>query len=167
MKAINDNGTIKTFSSVPKSWGGKIGLQYASDSDLEALGFYDVEKPFLKQSQEYGDIEWDADNSRFTYPVNNKTYSQTVAELKERKIANLKHLYNIELAKTDWYVVRAAEGGTAVPSDITTSRAAVRTKANEMCTAIDAVSDVDALAALYVYNDAEPPVRPLGELPTV
>jgi hypothetical protein len=61
-------------------------------------------------------------------------------------------------------VVRAAEGGTAVPSDITTNRAAVRTKANEMCDAIDAVSDVDALAALYVYTDG---VRPLGELPTV
>ena len=90
MKAINDNGTIKTFSSVPKSWRGKIGLQYASDSDLEALGFYDVEKPSLKPSQEYGDIEWDADNSRFTYLVNNKTFSQTVAELKDQKIANLK-----------------------------------------------------------------------------
>jgi len=58
---------------------------------------------------------------------------------------------------------RVIEDG-AVPSDITTSRAAVRTKANEMCTAIDAVSDVDALAALYVYTDG---VRPLGELPTV
>jgi hypothetical protein len=68
------------------------------------------------------------------------------------------------LAPTDWMVVRAAEGGTAVPSDITTSRAAVRTKANEMCTAIDAAADVDALAALYVYTDG---VRPLGELPTV
>jgi hypothetical protein len=33
-----------------------------------------------------------------------------------------------------------------------------------MCTQIDAVSDVDALAALYVYTDG---VRPLGELPTV
>ena len=128
MKAINDNGTIKTFSSVPKSWGGKIGLQYASDSDLEALGFYDVEQPTKKESQEYGDIEWDADNSRFTYPVNNKTYSQTVAELKEQKIANLKHLYNSKLAKTDWYVVRAAEGGTAVPSDIATERSDLRTE---------------------------------------
>ena len=71
------------------------------------------------------------------------------------------------LQSTDWMVVRAAEGGTAVPSDITTKRAAVRTKANAMCTQIDAASDVDALAALYVYNDATPPVRPLGELPTV
>tara|TARA_B100000212_G_C27379543_1_gene536347 strand:+ start:3101 stop:3700 length:600 start_codon:yes stop_codon:yes gene_type:complete len=71
------------------------------------------------------------------------------------------------LAPTDWMVVRAAEGGTAVPSSITTKRAAVRTKANAMCTQITNAADVDALAALYVYNDATPPVRPLGELPTV
>ena len=76
------------------------------------------------------------------------------------------------LQSTDWMVVRAAEGGTAVPSSITTKRAAVRTKANAMCTQIDAASDVDALAALYVYTNTgteENPVftRPLVELPTV
>jgi len=71
------------------------------------------------------------------------------------------------LSPTDWMVVRAAEGGTAVPSSITTKRAAVRTKANAMCTQIDAASDVPALMALYVYNNETPPVRPLGELPTV
>ena len=70
------------------------------------------------------------------------------------------------LQPTDWMVIRAQEGGTAVPSDITAHRAAVRTKANEMCTAIDDAADVDALAALYEYNDATPPVRPLGEFPT-
>jgi hypothetical protein len=41
------------------------------------------------------------------------------------------------LQNTDWMVVRAAEGGTAVPSDITTWRAAVRTKANAMQVQID------------------------------
>ena len=56
------------------------------------------------------------------------------------------------LQDTDWMVVRAAEGGTAVPCATTTWRAAVRTKANAMCTAIDGAADVDALAALYVYN---------------
>ena len=71
------------------------------------------------------------------------------------------------LQQTDWMVVRAAEGGTAVPSDITTKRAAVRTKGNAMQVQIDGAADVDALAALYVYNDETPPVRPLGELPTV
>jgi len=76
------------------------------------------------------------------------------------------------LQSTDWMVVRAAEGGTAVPSSITTKRAAVRTKANAMCTAIDNAANVDALAALYVYSNTgteSDPVytRPLGELPTV
>ena len=75
------------------------------------------------------------------------------------------------LQDTDWMVVRAAEGGTAVPSAITTWRAAVRTKANAMCTAIGNAANVDALAALYAYTYADPDdltsafTRPLGEFP--
>jgi len=74
------------------------------------------------------------------------------------------------LQDTDWMVVRAAEGGTAVPSDIATWRAAVRTKSNDMCAMIDGAADVDALAALYTYINTgteEFPVmeRPLGEFP--
>jgi hypothetical protein len=74
------------------------------------------------------------------------------------------------LQSTDWMVVRAAEGGTAVPSDIAAWRAAVRTKSNDMCTMIDGAADVDALAALYTYTNTgteEFPVveRPLGEFP--
>jgi hypothetical protein len=34
-----------------------------------------------------------------------------------------------------------------------------------MISKISAVTTVDQLAALYQYNDAEPPVRPLGEWP--
>ena len=139
MKAINIDGTIKTYSNV-KSFGGAIGLQYASDSDLEALGFYDVVTPSTNPSQELGAIEWDADNSVFTYPVQNKTYSQTVAELKTQKIANLKAIYGSKLGKTDWYVVRAAEGGTAVPSDIATERSDLRTECATKEAEINALS---------------------------
>tara|TARA_R110001606_G_scaffold50197_3_gene125969 strand:+ start:865 stop:1464 length:600 start_codon:yes stop_codon:yes gene_type:complete len=71
------------------------------------------------------------------------------------------------LSETDWYSIRAADGGTAVPSSVATHRAAVRTKANAMQVQIDGAANVDALAALYVYNDATPPVRPLGEFPTL
>ena len=77
------------------------------------------------------------------------------------------------LQPTDWMVVRAAEGGTAVPSSITTKRAAVRTKANAMQVQIDGAADVDALAALYVYTYADPDdltsalTRPLGEFPVL
>ena len=74
------------------------------------------------------------------------------------------------LQDTDWMVVRAAEGGTTVSSDIATWRAAVRTKSNDMCAMIDGAADVDALAALYTYTNTgteESPVytRPLGEFP--
>jgi len=74
------------------------------------------------------------------------------------------------LQDTDWMIIRATEGGTAVPSDIATWRAAVRTKSNDMCTAIDNAADVDALATLYEYVNTgteESPVmeRPLGEFP--
>jgi hypothetical protein len=96
----------------------------------------------------------------------------TEGEVKQSGIRK-NHISNINaqaagiLQPTDWMVVRAAEGGTAVPSSITTQRAAVRTKANAMCTQIDNAADVDALAALYVYNNADPAVRPIGELPSV
>ena len=96
----------------------------------------------------------------------------TEGEVKTRGLKyNHKEVINSQaagaLAPTDWMIIRAADGGTAVPSSITTKRAAVRTKANAMQAQIDGVANVDALAALYVYNSETPPVRPLGELPTV
>ena len=70
------------------------------------------------------------------------------------------------LQPNDWYVVREQEAGTAIPADWTTFRTDVRSTAADMQSKIDACTTVDELAALYVYNDAEPPVRPLGEWPT-
>jgi hypothetical protein len=74
------------------------------------------------------------------------------------------------LTNYDWYVIRKADAGTAVPSAITTYRAAVRTKSGQMETAIDNAANVDALATLYQYVNTgteENPVmeRPLGEFP--
>ena len=70
------------------------------------------------------------------------------------------------LKPNDWLVVRNQEAGTAIPSDWSTYRTNVRSTAATMKGLIDDVTDVDGLAALYVYNDANPPVRPLGEWPT-
>ena len=77
------------------------------------------------------------------------------------------------LAPTDWYVIKATDvEDYSVPSAVSTFRANVRTRSNEMETAIDNASDVDALATLYEYVNTgteENPVmeRPLGELPTL
>ena len=72
------------------------------------------------------------------------------------------------LSKYDWYVIRNTEDSTkTIPSDVSTYRTNVRTKANEMCTQIDGASTVDALKTLYEYTeDAEGNVtRPLAEFP--
>jgi len=70
-----------------------------------------------------------------------------------------------ELQNTDWYIVRKADADTAVPSAITTHRAAVRTKCAEMETAITNAADTPALETLYTRNASG--VRPLGDLPTL
>ena len=72
------------------------------------------------------------------------------------------------LAPTDWYVVKATEvEDYNVPENITTYRAEVRAKSNEMETQIDACNNVDELKALYEYTRQEDgtQTRPLAEFP--
>ena len=90
-----------------------------------------------------------------------------VEGLKTILIKTLKAQAARELKNTDWYVIRKADAGTAVPSSITTHRAAVRTKCAEMETAITNAEDTPALETLYTYTKQEDGsvTRPLGELP--
>jgi len=92
-----------------------------------------------------------------------------VKGLKTVLIENVKKQAAGILQDTDWYIVRKADAGTAVPSSITTHRAAVRTKAASMETAITNAADTPALQTLYTYTEQEDGsvTRPLGELPTL
>ena len=93
--------------------------------------------------------------------------------LKSQKKNIIKQQASGLLEPTDWYNHKALDDATfTIPANITTYRASVRTKSNEMETAIDTASDVDALATLYEYVNTgteENPVmeRPLGEFPTL
>lgn len=72
------------------------------------------------------------------------------------------------LSKYDWYVIRNTEDDTkSIPSNVSTYRTNVRTKANEMCTQIDNASTVDELKALYQYTEQDDGTftRPLAEFP--
>jgi hypothetical protein len=69
------------------------------------------------------------------------------------------------LQPSDWYVVREAENGTAIPTDWDTWRESIRTTYQSQVTMINACTTVPELQALYVYNDATPPVRPLPDFP--
>ena len=83
--------------------------------------------------------------------------------LKHTHKENIKKEASNLLTITDWYVIKATEVESySVPAAMTTYRAAVRTKSNDMEVLIEACSTVDELAALYVYTNGS---RPLGEFP--
>ena len=88
--------------------------------------------------------------------------------LKSQKKEIIKSQASGLLAPTDWYVLKATDvEDYSVPSAVSTFRADVRTKSNEMETAINNASDVDSLKALYEYTEQADGsrTRPLGEWP--
>ena len=167
-----------------------------SKSELEAIGIYEVEFDNSNKKDEKWYINT---NQSFAFAGGKITASYGSATAKahadtlftaqdetdglgtEGEVATRGLKYNLIktvkaqaagiLQDTDWYIVRKADAGTAIPSAITNHRAAVRTKAAEQETAITNASDTPALETLYAYvntaDEGDPPVmeRPLGELP--
>ena len=161
-------------------------------SEREAIGIYEVEMDNSKRKDEQWYI-----NTNVTYAFGSgkvtgsygdataKAHADTlytaqdesdgkgtegdvkVEGLKTRLIRTVKSQAAGILQDTDWYIVRKADAGTAVPSSITNHRAAVRTKCAEMETSITNASDTPALETLYTYTKQEDGsvTRPLGELP--
>ena len=122
----------------------------------------------------HADTLWtQADSDNGDLPADKSVGDVKVEGLKTVRIRGLKVEVAGILAETDWYIVRNADAGTAVPSAITTHRAAVRTKCASQETQITNASDTPALETLYAYvntaDEGDPVVmeRPLGELPTL
>ena len=79
--------------------------------------------------------------------------------LKSNAIATVKAQAGGLLAPTDWMVVRSAENGTDIPTNVLAYRAAVRLASETIETAITAVTTLDAFIALYdvpVDGDGNP-----------
>ena len=173
-----------------------------TDAEREAIGIYEVEfnnsnkrdENFYtntnqsfdfadgKVTASYGtatakaiaDSLWtqeDSDNGDL--PDDKEIGDVKVKGLKTLKKENIKSQASGLLAPTDWYVIKATDVAEySVPSAVATFRTNVRTRSNEMETAIDNAADVDALKALYEYVNTgteENPVmeRPLGEWPVL
>jgi hypothetical protein len=169
-----------------------------SKLELEAVGIYEVEfdntnrkddRWYINTNQSFAfaggkitasygtatakahaDTTWtQADSDNGDLPSDKSVGDIKDRGLKYNLIKTVKAQAAEELQNTDWYITRKADAGTAVPSSITTHRAAVRTKAAEMETAITNASDTPALETLYTYTEQEDKsiTRPLGELPTL
>ena len=184
MWALVESGSVSQVCTQPKqltlgdvNYPSNIFSMWTS-SELEAIGIYEV----VINNTNYKDKEYyiNTDQSfAFGSGKVTATYGTATAKALNDSTTDgvvtrgLKYIHSQKidneayalLQPNDWMVVKATETSGSVESDWTTYRAGVRTTANDMKTKINAVSDVDALAALYVYNDATPPVRPLGEFP--
>ena len=140
-------------------------------ANLKGIGIYPItmDKTNLKNGRYYSNTEitytWDSENETVTGAYGT-AIAQDLDDLKTAKKVEVNNNAGGALSDYDWYTLRASSGGAAIPSAVATYQAAVRTKSNSMCTQIDGAADVDALAALYVYNEDDPPTRPLGEWPS-
>ena len=190
MWALVENNQVSKVYTRPKAitigdvnYPSNIFMLWSSD-ELEAIGIYEVvvdnsnfKNPsyYINTNQSF-DFDNDVvtasygtatpkalDDTTTTDPITGET--TVTPGLKSNDIAIVDQQAYGLLQPNDWYVVRNQEAGTAIPADWTTFRADVRSTAADMVSKISAVTTVDELAALYTYNDAEPPVRPLGEWP--
>ena len=187
MWALVENNSVTQVYTRPKaitigdvSYPQNIFMLWSSD-ELEAIGIYEV----VVDNSNYKDPGYYINtNQSFDFANDVVTASYGTATAKNLNDTTdpdtgdvthglkwnhdqviINQAYGL-LQPNDWYVVRETEAGTAIPADWTTFRTDVRSTAADMQSKIDACTTVDELAALYVYNDAEPPVRPLGEFPT-
>ena len=188
MWALVTDGSITKIINQPKPL--VIGnTQYSknifsfrwSNEEREAIGLYEVvfdntnkkdEAYYTNTNQTFAFADgavtasYGSATAKALADVTNEDDSITLG-LKSQHKGKIKQQASSLLATYDWYVVRKADAGTAVPSAVTTYRAAVRTKSGEMETLIDNAANVDALAALYTYTEQEDGsvTRPLGEFP--
>ena len=165
-------------------------FQLWSKSELNAIGIYEVITDstnkkdgayYINTNEEYNYADnqvtksWGAatakklEDENATYengdPVLDDDGNQVVNYgLKTQKKKIIKDQASALLAPTDWYVVKATEvADYSVPANITTFRADVRSKSNEMESQIDACNNVEELKTLYTRDQNG--VRPLAEFP--
>lgn len=138
MKAIEVNGEIKLFSTLPKSWSDENGV-HLNIKNHDSLGFKDVIIPsFNSKFQEITNLHLEEDV--YTYDVVEIPIKETISKLKEQKIAELKVKVGNELSKTDWYIIREADSGQLTPTEIRAERASLRTKSDTIEAEINALS---------------------------
>jgi hypothetical protein len=172
-------------------------FQLWSQSELNAIGIYEVivDKTNYKDPEYYintnssysfannqvteswgtatakqlDDSLWtQQDDDDGLIPDNKSVGDVKVEGLKTIHKRIIKEQASNKLAKHDWQVVKATEvSDYSVPSAVTTYRANVRTKSNEMETSIDNCTTVDQLKALYEYTEDDDGniTRPLAEFP--
>jgi len=158
MKAVNNEGVITFYQSVPSSFRSSTGLHLNvkgwSDQDMKDNGLFDViiDEDYDSRIHNLGEIYWDTAATCFRKDISNKTWEKSLSELKEQAITNFKSRIGSELAKTDWYIIRKADNGTEVPQEIADAREDLRELSDTTETEINALSAKGAVITFDFPN---------------
>ena len=121
-----------------------------SKADLAAIGIKPASITGVDQRyNNTGALTWDTSGAEAvgTYATTEKD----VAALKTNMKASVQSIASSTLSSSDWMQHREAEGGTAMPADWKTYRAAVRTSSNTKETEIDALANMAAVKAYEAH----------------
>ena len=149
---VDGIGLVKTPRGITKD-----GVQHPrniftqwSKSELAAIGIKPASITAV-DSRYYntGELTWDTSGAEAvgTYA----TTAKPVADLKSAMVQEVNSIASSLLANSDWMTIRAADGGTAIPSAWATYRTALRTTANAKETAINALANLDAIKAYRAH----------------
>ena len=146
MKAINKNGKIIIYQGVPQSFTSSQGVHLnapnMTEEALKDAGLFDViiSSEYDERIHDLGEIYWDTENTVFRKDLIVKELIETLDELKTNRINHFKSLVNSELQKTDWYIIRNADNSDAVPEEIQTARADLRSQSATVENEINALT---------------------------
>ena len=159
-KAWTDDENFKHPYNWSSSWSSddlsKWGVSVEADEDTSYDNRFYWAKGIERKLADENVV--DADGKAVNDPITGKQMVQL--GLKSIWITRTKESANGLLASSsDWYVLRKADASTAIPSDISTYRSAVRTATATIEKKITDCADLDAFKALFVVptdSDGEP-----------
>ena len=155
MKAVNNEGKITFYQSVPNSFRSSTGLHLNvknwSADKMKENGLFDViiDNDYDSRIHDLGEIYWDTESTVFRKDKLNKTWTKTLAELKEQAINNFKHTINSKLQTTDWYIIRNIDNGVEIPSEIQEARQDLR---NTSDTVEQEINGITTKAGVITYD---------------
>lgn len=142
----------------------EAGTQYPANifsvwsvDELKDIGIYSVIEENTNIDEKVESL-----TGGYTYTINENNVTKTFSKkdkdidlLKEVKIKSINNTQNSILSQTDWYYIRKADKGTAIPTDIQNYRDAIRVAGDKMITDVTAVTDKAGFQALYPIWDKD------------
>ena len=144
------HGLIKSPRAITKD-----GIQHPrqifrlwSKAELANIGFHPArlsvaDHRYYNNSGE----EYNFDDATSEWVISYGSTPRNIDDLKKSMKVKVEEIASRLLDKSDWMSIREYEGGTAMPADWKTHRAAIRSESNTKEAEIDALADLDAVKA--------------------